>query len=454
VVAILSAVFTAGCATVPKEAGFSDVRADVEQRTGQRVQWNRQSADDRAVDSAVRELLAAGLTTDRAVQVALLNNRTLQATYEDLGVAQAEVVQAGLLKNPVFNGDLKFSVDGGGTKVELAVVQDFLDVFMIPLRKRAAEDAFAAAKLRVTGTVVDLATQARAAYYAHQAAEQTVELRQTVVAAAEASYDLARRLREAGNITDLDLASERVTYEQAKVDLAAAEADELDIRERLNIVMGLWGPNTQWTSEKRLADVPAEPPKVEDVERVAVRNSLDLAVERNEVQRLARVYGIRRSFALLPEAEVGAAAERELEGGWAVGPAFALPLPLLDQGQAATASARAQLERARQQYVATAVEVRSAARAARNRLLAAHARANYYRQVIVPLRHRVTEQTQRQYNAMQVGAFQLLQAKRDEVEAGAAYIDALRVYWIARNQLDQITSGRLPGSPGGGAGAH
>jgi cobalt-zinc-cadmium efflux system outer membrane protein len=145
---------------------------------------------------------------------------------------------------------------------------------------------------------------------------------------------------------------------------------------------------------------------------------------------------------LFPEATVGAAAEREPEGGWAVGPALSLPIPLFDQGRAATASARAHLERARQEYVATAVEVRSAARAARNRLLAAYARADYYRRVILPLRHEITEQTQRHYNAMLVGAFQLLQAKQAEIEAGVDSIDALRDYWLARTELEQVESGR------------
>jgi cobalt-zinc-cadmium efflux system outer membrane protein len=415
----------------------------VAERTGQRVQWNRLSADDRAVDAAVREALGGELTADRAVQVAVLNNRNLQATYEDLGVAQAEVVQAGLLSNPIFDAEVKFAEGGEGTTLELGIVQEFLGLFFIPLRKRVAEDEFQSARLRVTGAVIDLAGQARTAFYAHQAAEQTLELRQTVLAATEASYQLASRLRAAGNITELDLTQERALHEQAKVDLAEAEAAAFDTRERLNVLMGLWGTNTGWTAAKRLPELPAESVALDDVERRAIENSLDLATAANDVRARARMLGIRRSLGLLPEAEAGVAAEREPGDEWAVGPAFSLPIPLLDQGQAATATARSEFERARQQYIATAVEVRSAARAARNRLLAAQARANYYRQVIVPLRREITAGTQLQYNAMQVGAFQLLQTKQEEIEAGVAYIDALRDYWTARTQLEQVTSGRL-----------
>jgi cobalt-zinc-cadmium efflux system outer membrane protein len=440
-------VLLGGCATVPRAAGFPDVAKEVAERTdGQRVHWNQGTPDDQSVRASVREMLRKELSADEAVQVALLNNRNLQATYAELGVAQAEVVRAGLLKNPVFDGDLKFSADGGGTKVELAVAQDFLDVLMIPLRKRVAETAFEAAKLRVTGAVLDLAARTRTAFYAHQAAEQTLELRRTVAAAAAASYDLAQRLRKAGNITELDLSQERALHEQAKLDLAQGEAAVLDTRERLNAMMGLWGPDVEWTAAARLPEPPAEEDVTDGVERRAVERSLDLAVARSEVEAAARSLGIRRSFGLLPEADLGAAAERENEGGWSVGPAFSLPIPLFDQGQAATASAGAELARARERFAATAVGVRSAARAARNRVLTARARADYYRRVMLPLRRQITEQTQLQFNAMQVGAFQLLQAKRDEVEAGVAYIESLRDYWMARGDLNQITSGRMADS--------
>jgi cobalt-zinc-cadmium efflux system outer membrane protein len=442
VAAILPAALLAGCASVPGDAGFAGVKSEVARRSGQRIVWNARTPEDRAADNAVRQMLARGLDADRAVQVALLNNRRLQATYADLGVAQADVVQAGLLRNPVFDGEVKF-LKGGGQIIDLAVTQDFLDIFFIPLRKKVAADALQSAKLRVTGAVIDLAGRARAAFYGHEAAEQTLELRRTVADASAAAYELARRLHDAGNITDLDLANERAMYEQAKLDLAQAEQAVLDTRERLNVLLGLWGTDTRWTAPSRLPDPPVSEVAMDDVERRAVEENLDLAMGRKQIEAAARKLGIQRSLGLLPEAEAGVAAERDPGEPWAVGPALSVPIPLFDQGQARSASAAAELERAREQFYATAVEVRSAARRARNDLLAARSRADYYRQVILPLRRQITEQTQLQYNAMLVGAFQLLQAKQAEVEAGVQSVNALRDYWLARTQLDQITSGRL-----------
>jgi cobalt-zinc-cadmium efflux system outer membrane protein len=269
-------------------------------------------------------------------------------------------------------------------------------------------------------------------------------MRQAVVQATDASREFARRLHEAGNVTDLDFANERATYEQSKLDLARAEAEVLETRERLNGLMGLWGPDAAaWSVANRLPDLPAADPPPGDVEPQAVARSLDLAAARARLTRAARSLGITRSTALVQELEVGASAEREPDGEWAVGPAFAVPIPLFNQGQGAVAAARSDFRRSRNEYAALAVQVRTEARAARNRLTAARARADYYRSVILPLRRNIVEKTQERLNAMLVSPFQLLQARQQEIDAGAQYIAALREYWMARTELEQILNGRV-----------
>ena len=440
-----------GCSSAPRDSGFGDVRNLVHERTGHRVVWDTGSSEDGAARDAIAELIRREMSAESAVQVALLNNQDLQATYEDLGVAQAELVRAGLLRNPVFDAEVKFVEGGGGEMIELAVVQDFLDVFQIPLRQRVAAAELEAAKLRVAGEAIDLAGRVRAAFYELQAAQQLLEMRRSVLAAAEASFDLARRLRDAGNISELAFNQERALYEQSKVDLADVEAQVPLARERLNELMGLWGPETTWTADARLPVLPVEEPPVQDLERRAIDRSIELAAARQALDATARTLGLRRSFALFGEAEAGAAAEREPDGEWAVGPAVAVPIPLFDTGQASVAAARAEYRRSQKQLTATAVRVRAAARSAHAQLAAARDRARYYRDVIVPLRHQITEQSQLQLNAMAVGPFQLLEAKRQEIEAGAASIRALRDYWIARTRLDQLLTGGRMTDVGGGS---
>ncbi len=108
VCALASAGLLSACDSAPKDAGYGDVRQLVSDRTGLVVQWDCGTADDQEVAMAVAKMLHVQLNADQAAQIALLNNHHLQATFEDLGIAQADLVQAGLLKNPVFDLGVRF----------------------------------------------------------------------------------------------------------------------------------------------------------------------------------------------------------------------------------------------------------------------------------------------------------------------------------------------------------
>jgi cobalt-zinc-cadmium efflux system outer membrane protein len=395
----------------------------------------------------VRELLQNTLTADAAIQVALLNNRELQATYAALGVAQADLVQAGLLRNPVFDGAIFFPVRGGPAELELSAALGFLDLFYLPLRQRVAAARFDEAKLQVTGAVLDFAATVQTAFYRHQANEQRVDLLHTITHALTTAWEVAQRLQAAGNITDLDVARERAAAEEAKLELRAAEAALRQTREQLNTLMGLWGPETAWQIAQRLPDIPAHPVSLEGLETQALRQSLDLASARQRLMVAGEQLGVTRATALLPEVAVGAAAERR-EGGWEVGPLVEFPLPLFDQGQARRGRALAEFRQAQQEYYAVGVRVRATARALSERVQAAQDRALYYRDILLPLRERIVNETQLQYNAMQRGVFELLRAREQQIQTAIAYIDTLRDYWLARADLGLLLSGRVPSTEG------
>lgn len=442
-----------GCASVSLDAGFPEVRAAVEERHGARIVWNQGTELDREAADQLRSLLGRKLTVADAVQIAMLNNRDLQAVYTELGLAQADLVQAGLFRNPMLDAAVLFPLSGARPDLQFGAVVGVLDALYIPLRKRVAAAQFEEAKLRITGAVLDFAAQVGFAFYVHQANEQLLELRQTVVQALTASWDVSRRLHEAGNITDLDLARDRVGTETARLALRSAEIAARQSREQLNRLMGVWGEQTQWEIDGRLPDVPVDPPPVNGVEREALARSIDLAHARQRIIAAGEQMGYERATSLIPGAEVGLEAERE--EGWKLGPVLSVPLPLFDQGQARIGRGAAGLRRAQQEYYALAVRIRSTARAVRDRVLGAQDRARYYRDILLPLHERVVSEGQLQYNAMQIGIFQLLRDRAQQIEAGVAYVEELREYWVARADLAQILSGRLPvsnGSPAGRSG--
>jgi cobalt-zinc-cadmium efflux system outer membrane protein len=434
-------------------AGFDDVSAMVTERSADRIFWNDGTDLDQQASEKLDSLLKGKLTADEAVQIALLNNRDLQAVYAELGVAQADLVQAGLLSNPIFDASIMFPTSGGGRPdLELSAAMNFLNIFYIPLRKRVAAARFEEVKTRVAASVLDFAGRVRGAFYQYQAAEQVLELRQAIVQALDASFEIARRLSAAGNITDLELARERAQFEASKLALRSAEMAVRQGREELNILMGLWGNQTRWQADQRLPDIPEQAVQTEDLERVALEKSIDLLHARQRIMVAGNQLGFSRWTALVPELHSGPKGERS-EGSWDVGPTLEFPIPLFDQGQARIGRAAAELRRSQQEYYALAVRIRSTARAVQDRMDGTRDRALYYRDILLPLHERIVSETQLQYNAMQLGPLQLLNAREQQIETAAAYVEALREYWLARGATEQILAGRLPGSVAPSTGA-
>src|SRR5438128_2797613 len=434
-------VALAGCAHVDPNPAFQELANTVHLRTGKRVQWNRGSAEDAEAQAATASLLSRPLSAGSAVQVALLNNHRLQATYEELGIAQADLVEAGLLRNPIFTFERRFP----GQALEMDVLKEFIDMLLLPLRKRIAAAQFEAAKLRVAHEVLVTAAETRAAFYEHQGDQQLVDLRKTVAAATERSAESALRMHEAGNLKNLDLATEQASHAQAKIELAKGQSEAAQSREKLNKLMGAFGDQTNWTVASRLPELPGSEVSASQLESRAIQQRLDLAAARQEFIAQARSLGIARADAILQQAEVGAHYEREISGEYAVGPSVNVPIPIFNQGQPAVARSSAKLRQSEQRYLALAADIRSDVRAARDKMLLSRRQVEYFKSTALPTRTRVTEESQLEYNAMQIGPFQLLQAKQEEVKTGAESVEALRDYWVARAELEKAVGGSLSG---------
>jgi cobalt-zinc-cadmium efflux system outer membrane protein len=432
----LLALALPGC--VSENGAFQDVNKVVVGRTGHAVHWSHLGGENEA-QKTTQDALSKPLTAEAAVKVALLNSAELQAAFEDVGVARGDLVSAWRIPNPTAEAAVRFHGEEDPA-LDLSLTEDVSELIFLPLRVGVANAELDAAKLEVAGKAMDLVFQVRSAFYGYLADLQIVELRGTVLKALEASATTAKALHDAGNITDLDVANEQVLYDEARVNLASAQTNIAASRQQLSSLLGLWGRSDTWKAESRLAE-PDEVP-LHDLEATAVRSSIDLQVIRHRYTAAAKRANLERASGLLPELKAGIGLERE-GNEWSYGPLAEVEVPLFYQGQGEVARARAQMRRQGQLLRARGVQVRSAARTVAMRVAATRDRANYFKNVLLPARQRILNQTQLQFNAMNLSVFQLLLAKRDQVETARLYVEALRDYWLARAEAEQLRSGRL-----------
>jgi len=397
--------------------------------------------DAETADEA-RPLLARPLTADAAVRVALLNNRELRAALREVGVARGELVQAGVLPNPEVGVEVMPRQEGlEHTHVELEVEYDLTSAILSPVRERAAQAELEAARYRAAGTVVELGYAVRAAFYGVQASQQRLAIANRALDALAAGRDAARALFEAGNTPELDAATQEAGYEAARITTAQIELELLERRERLHRLLGLSGAETTWRIAAEIPGAPEElglPPRAE---ARAIAASLELAEMRARLEAAGRRAGALRTEGSLPDMAVSLRGEREDEA-WLVGAGLRLTVPLFDRNQGAAMAREAQFDSLLERYHGTAIDVRSALRDARNRLSSAHARVRHYQRVVVPARKRVLDQALLQYNAMQIGVFQLLQVRREQLDAELALVETLREFWTARAAFDALLQGR------------
>lgn len=438
-----------GC-SVPEGAGFEDVEKTVGERAPWRIHWNRGTAEDEEAAKLVAELLGRELTPESAVQIALLNNPALQARYEDLGVAQADLVQAGILQNPVFMASAHFSTRSGvATGYEFEIVQEFLDLLMFPAKKEMAGREFERTKLQVADEVIEVAARAKAAWFELVAARQVAEVRRAIAAAADASAELAKRLRAAGNLSELAEARERDLAESARAAWEKAELAATVARERLAVLLGTWGPQAAWTAPSKLPEIPAAEVPLDRLESLAVARRLDLAAALRERDASQARLDLVKSFRWLGIVEVGFSAHRETERevGWLYGPSLALSLPLFDRQQARIFALESELRRREALNRDLAIRIRSEVREARDRLVSLRRLSDHQRTVVIPLRERIVELALREYNFMLIGVAEVIRARQAEYDAYEESIGLARDYWLARSGLERAVGGRLPETP-------
>jgi outer membrane protein TolC len=440
----LAFVAFAGCASLSQDAGFSKVEQAVKERAGAETKWSRGAEDANTIRGRVRELLAKPLGPTEAVQVALLNNPGLQASYAEVGIAEADLVQASRWRGPTFSfARLR---RGDETETERGVFFDVLGLLTIPLSTRASASRLEATQSRAAAEALRIALDARKAWFHAVAAQETTNYMAQVKESAETSAELARRMAAIGNFPKLTQAREQAFYAEATAQLARARHNAVAARERLARLMGLWGEDLAYQLPDRLPDLPKEVRDSGDLETQAIAQRLDVQGARREADSVARSMGLTKATRFINLLEVGVLSKSETgqprQRGWEV----EFGIPIFDFGGARSAKAERLYLQAVNRTTEAAIQARSEVREAYSSYRTAFDIARHYRDEIVPLRKRISEEVLLRYNGMLMSVFELLADSREQVAAVNGYIEAAREFWLAESDLQMALTAGSPGA--------
>jgi outer membrane protein TolC len=442
-ITLLSTLLLAGCASFSPDGGMGVVAGVTSETINKDVMAIRTPDDAQRADATVKALLRRPLTVDSAVQIALLSNRGLQAAYNELALAETDLVGDSLPPNPTFS--ISRISGNGALEIERQVVGDILALATLPFRSEIARQRFQTAQLRAAEETLRLAADVRRAYYRAVAANELAGLLTDAKSTAEATAQLAQKLGETGSLNKLDQAREQVFYAETTADLATLRQEATSSRERLIRLLGLWDGDIGIRLPQKLPALPRRPLSLPRIEVDAVTHRIDLQIARIELAALARSLNLTEASRFVTMLDVAGIYRktRDPEGAPFRERGFDVQfqIPIFDGGEVRVRQAAETYNQAFNRLTEKAVNVRSEARDAFRVYRSTYDISGHYQREVLPLRKIISDEMQLRFSSMQVDVFALLTEARQRIAALRAAIEAKRNFWLAQSELQTAING-------------
>jgi outer membrane protein TolC len=440
---LTAALALSGCAAFSPDSGMGVVADATGESLGKQVAFVRTADDAEQAHATVRQLLARSLSADAAVQVALLNNKGLQAAYNELALAETDLIEQSLPPNPTFS--ISRISGNGASEIERQVVGDILALATLPFRSEIARERFRQAQLRAALETLRLAAEVRRAYFRTIAANEMVGLLTDAKSTAESTAQLAKKLGETGALNKLDQAREQVFYAETTAELATARQAATSARERLTRLMGLWDQDLGFRLPDKLPSLPPHPKALPTIEADAVGHRIDLQIARMELSALAKSLDLTQATRFVTLLDVAGISRRTHDPDSAPfrerGFDVQFQIPVFDGGEVRVRQAAETYNLAFNRLTEKAINVRSEARDAYRVYRSTYDIADHYQREILPLRGIISDEMQLRFSSMQVDVFALLTEARQRIASLRAAIDAKREFFLAQSELQTAVNG-------------
>lgn len=443
--ALVAALGLSGCASYNLDQGIDRANREANRFTQSELNLakNKEERDKRL--AATNQLLAKPVGQKEAVQLLLANSPAFQALLAQNWAEAASAAQSGRISNPTFA--FESVVTGSETELNRFFSFGLLDLITLPQRSAMANYRVEQAQIRMTAEVVDQVTRVRQAWVRAVAAEQTYKYAGQVLASAEASAELARRMESVGNFNKLTRARHQAFYADAATQLATAKQTTLSRKEELVRLLGLDEVQAkQLVLPERLPNLPKQPISPEDVSKQVSQERLDVQQAKAALNAAAKAQGLNMvtSFTDIElSVRRGSVSDSSTSSfstrrGYEVG----VKLPIFDWGNLQRDAMNAQTLATANLLEAT---IRSAGSSLRENYAAYRTTydiSKHYKDEVIPLRKVISEENVLRYNGMIIGVFELLADSRDQIGAVMSAIAAEQQFWLADAALQATLIGR------------
>lgn len=431
-----------GCASVQTQQEWERIRMFAIERIGVEIKWEQSEEDTGAIKAEVKRLLVDGITMDEAVRIALLNNQKLQAVLEEIGIAKADLVQAGLFTNPDLSAIFRFPFGGGGTGIETSGVLNIADLWQIPIRKKIAAKKLETTMLQVSEEILNTTAEVKKAYINYLSLSSLRDEMEKIRDLVQEWRDHLIYRQHFGYANELHISMADTLVIETDLEFAKIESELLILRYRLNRILGLSHEQTNYEIADVLSEEIKRLPESEQLMNHTLLNRTDVQIAKMRLEEARNLLALERNR-IFSNFESGVAYERGIDGDESIGPEIVISIPLFDQNQAQIAKAEYRLRQVEKELKAKKEEVREDVMVAYEKLMLLKQQINLIKTKVLPARKAATEYAEKYYNAMEINMLYLFEARQKLLETKRLYLNALRDYYIQFAELERIVGGRI-----------
>jgi len=427
-----------GCVSVQTKQEWESVFTFTKERVGAEILWEQSEEDRRLIDDKVKGLLSDGLTLDDAVKIALLNNRKLQATFEDIGIAKADLVQAGFFTNPNLKTLFRFPLSGGWMGLELGGIVNIADLWQIPIRKKVAASRLQRTMLQISEEIINTTLEAKKAYINYVALSLIRDEVEKIKDKIDEWKDHLIYRKEFGYATALDIYTAEALALETGLEFSKIESDLLISRFRLNRILGLSPEKADYEIRGVFSEDLIKPPDYENALSAALKNRPDIQIAKMHIEEARNVLALERSR-VFSDVQAGAIYEKEIDGEKSIGAEIGMQLPIFHQNQAQIAMAEFKLRQTEKILEAKVNEVKEEILVILERITLLSQKINIMKNQILPARKSALEFAEKYFNAMELNMIYLLEAQKKYLESRKDYLMTLKEYYEEIIELERIT---------------